>query len=66
MPDAKAAGWSGTIIGHQDTDNAWDVLASAVKDSGQSIQSLAIEKSHMTVERLEAITKDFLPFKSIV
>lgn len=59
MPDAKAAGWSGTIIGHQDTDNAWDVLASAVKDSGQSIQSLAIEKSHMTVERLEAITKRF-------
>lgn len=31
IPDAKAAGWDGEIIGHEDTDNAWDILAQKSK-----------------------------------
>lgn len=55
IPDAKAAGWNGEIIGHQDTDNAWDILVQKMNETASNIQSLAVEKSHMTVERLEAL-----------
>ncbi|QUG42347.1 aminopeptidase P family protein [Psychrobacillus sp. INOP01] len=55
IPDAKAAGWDGEIIGHQDTENAWDILVQKITATAGNIQSLAIEKSHMTVERLEAL-----------
>ena len=30
VPDAVAAGWSFETVGHQDTENAWDVVADAV------------------------------------
>ncbi len=32
IPDAKAAGWSYEVIGHQDTENSMEVLAQAIKD----------------------------------
>ncbi len=59
MPDAVEAGWKGDIVGHQDTDNAWDILAGSIKEKVGSLHTLAIEKSHVTVERLEAITERF-------
>ena len=55
VPDAIAAGWSGDVVGHADTDNAWDILVQTINDKVTGISSLAIEKSHMTVERQEAI-----------
>ena len=52
---------SGDIVGHQDTENAWDIFAETIKEKAGNIQTLAIEKSHITVERLEAIERtDFL------
>ena len=59
IPDALAAGWSGDIVGHQDTENAWDIVAETIKEKVGNIQTLAIEKAHITVERLEAITERF-------
>lgn len=60
VPDAKAAGWSFDVIGHADTDNAWEVLVNKIKESGINISKLAIEKAHLTVERLEAL-QSFYP-----
>lgn len=54
-PDAKASGWNGEIIGHLDTDNPWELLAQAVQSRGVQMTTMAIEKSHLTVERLEAL-----------
>ncbi|MFF2755189.1 M24 family metallopeptidase [Psychrobacillus sp. NPDC058041] len=55
VPDALAAGWTGDIVGHQDTENAWDILVQTISNKVGVINSLAIEKAHMTVERQEAI-----------
>lgn len=55
VPDAVAAGWSFEAIGHLDTENAWDKVAQAVAKHGVTVRSLAIEKAHLTVERLEEL-----------
>lgn len=57
IPDAKAAGWNGHIIGHQDTDNAWDIVVKTIKEKVGDITTLAVEKAHLTVERLEALVE---------
>ena len=55
VPDALAAGWAYEAVGHTDTDNAWDIVAKAIANRGVNISSMAIEKAHLTVERLEAL-----------
>ena len=55
IPDAKASGWEGEIIGHQDTENAWDIVVQTIKEKVGDITTLAVEKAHLTVERLEAL-----------
>lgn len=55
IPDAKAAGWKGQIVGHQDTQNAWDIVVQTIKEKVGNIATLAVEKAHLTVERLEAL-----------
>lgn len=59
VPDAKSAGWSHEVVGHEDTDNAWELLHQAAEARGLSLQNIAIEKSHLTVERLEALNAFF-------
>ena len=53
VPDVKAAGWSYDVVGHEDTEDAWDVVMGAVEKRGSLPTSIAIEKTHLTVERLE-------------
>ena len=53
VPDVKAAGWSYDVVGHEDTDDAWDIVMTAVEKRGALPTSIAIEKTHLTVERLE-------------
>lgn len=67
MPDAVAAGWTFDVVGHEDTENAWDVVAKNVAARNVAFDTLAIEKSHLTVERLEAIQERYeqLNFVSI-
>ncbi|WP_313891583.1 Xaa-Pro peptidase family protein [Psychrobacillus sp.] len=55
IPDALAAGWTGDIVGHQDTENAWDVFVRMIEEKVGAIHSLALEKAHLTIERHEAI-----------
>lgn len=59
MADAKAAGWSYEVIGHQDTENSMVVLANAIKARGVDPKTFAIEKSHLIVERLESLQQLF-------
>ena len=65
VPDAISAGWNYEAVGHLDTDNAWEVLANAIKSRGVHLSSIAIEKSHLTVERLEAL-QQFYPQANFV
>lgn len=53
VPDVKAAGWAYDVVGHEDTQDAWDIVMSAVEKRGSLPSSIAIEKTHLTVERLE-------------
>lgn len=55
VPDAKNAGWNFDVVGHQDTDHPWQLLKQAIENKKITPSQIAIEKSHMTVERLEAI-----------
>lgn len=55
VPDAKNAGWNFDVVGHQDTDQPWQLLKQAIENKKITPSQIAIEKSHMTVERLEAI-----------
>ncbi|WP_422122960.1 M24 family metallopeptidase [Planococcus sp. X10-3] len=59
IPDAKAAGWDGDIVGHTDTENAMEILQRTAQEKVSSIATLAIEKSHMIVERYDAINEFF-------
>ncbi|MFJ6268287.1 M24 family metallopeptidase [Lysinibacillus xylanilyticus] len=59
IPDAKEAGWSYEVIGHQDTENSMEVLAQAIKDRNVNPQTFAIEKAQLIVERLEALQHSF-------
>ena len=59
VPDVKSAGWSFDIVGHADTEDAWDVVLDAVRKRGALPTSFAVEKSHLTVERLERMEELF-------
>ncbi|MBS7345848.1 MAG: aminopeptidase P family protein [Caryophanon sp.] len=59
VPDAIAAGWGFEAVGHEDTQNAWDVLQAACATRGIDLQTLAIEKDHVTVSRYEALQARF-------
>ncbi|SIT85121.1 M24 family metallopeptidase [Edaphobacillus lindanitolerans] len=56
VPDVKAAGWTGGVIGHEDTDDAWEIVANAVKERDVHPASIAVEKVHMNVERFERLS----------
>ena len=55
VPDVKAAGWAFEAVGYEDTDDAWEFVQQATNRKVTEVGSLAIEKSHLTVERLEKI-----------
>lgn len=65
IPDAKNAGWSGNIVGHTDTENAMEILYRTANETVSFIKTIAIEKSHMIVERCDAIN-DFFSSPKIV
>lgn len=56
MPDAKSAGWAGDIVGHADTEDSMEMLYRTASDRMGKSGKMAIEKSHMTVDRFEALS----------
>ena len=59
VPDVKSAGWEFGTVGYEDTDDAWEFVLAEVKRRAGTLSSIAIEKSHLTVERLERMTELF-------
>ena len=55
VSDAINSGWSKEIIGHLDTDNPWNLIGQAIEARGITVSTISIEKSHLTVERLESL-----------
>lgn len=52
--DVKASGWNYDVIGYFDTDNPWEKLKEEIV-SRSIVSSIAIEKSHITLERYEIL-----------
>lgn len=59
IPDAKNAGWTGEIVGHEDTQNSMEILYKTAQSRGIDLKTMAIEKAHMTVERYESLLSFF-------
>ncbi|REB06548.1 aminopeptidase P family protein [Sporosarcina sp. BI001-red] len=59
VPDVKSAGWTFGTVGYEDTDDAWEFVQAEVKRKVSELSSIAIEKSHLTVERLERMGELF-------
>ncbi|MGM7682118.1 M24 family metallopeptidase [Cytobacillus sp. Hm23] len=51
----KDAGWTYEIIGYNDTDNPWEFIATAIAKRKINTHSLAVEKDHLNVSRLELL-----------
>jgi len=59
VPDAINSGWQYDVIGHLDTDQPFELIKEKVLLNNINPSSIAIEKSHLTVERLEALQQVF-------
>ncbi|MDZ5712463.1 M24 family metallopeptidase [Jeotgalibacillus haloalkalitolerans] len=55
VEDARGAGWEGSIIGYSDTESPLELLKAGVS----GFKRVAIEKNHLTVERLELFHQVF-------
>ena len=55
VPDAKQAGWQYEVLGISDTQNPWEVIKETLRKRDITIQTLAVEKEHLTMERLEGL-----------
>ncbi|WP_298832908.1 Xaa-Pro peptidase family protein [uncultured Planococcus sp.] len=65
MPDAKNAGWTGEIVGHEDTQDSMEILYNTAQSRGIELSTMAIEKAHMTVDRYDAILSLFSSLKIV-
>lgn len=59
VPDAINSGWQYDVIGHLDTDQPFELIKEKVQLNNITVNNMAIEKSHLTVERLEALQQVF-------
>lgn len=59
VPDIISSGWQFDVIGHLDTDQPFELIREQVLLNNISVSKIAIEKSHLTVERLEALQQVF-------
>ncbi len=50
---AKSAGWEYSIIGYSDIDDPWHLIKTRLENQDIRPGTLAVEKSHMTVQRYE-------------
>jgi Xaa-Pro dipeptidase len=59
VSQAKRAGWQYEIIGYSDTDNPWELIYKNINAKQVSPEQIAIEKSHLTMERYEQLHTHF-------
>ncbi len=53
--DAKQSGWKHEIIGYSDIQNPWELISQSLSERVKKIDSWAVEKTHLNVERLEQL-----------
>lgn len=56
---ARAAGFEQTIIGYQDTENPWEKVNAEIQKRVSTVNKIAVEKTHMNVERYEVVLKSY-------
>ncbi|RXI98542.1 aminopeptidase P family protein [Anaerobacillus alkaliphilus] len=54
-PQAKAAGWEYEIISYSDSENPWHLLEQRLKKQHSSVNTIAIEKEHISYTRANAL-----------
>lgn len=55
VSDAKDTGWNFDVIGYTDIENPWEKISQAMTNRNLQLQTLAIEKEHLNVEKFEHI-----------
>lgn len=65
--EAKKAGWNFEIVGYSDTDNPWEFIKNAVQKRNIDVRTIAIEKEHLTFDRVENLQNIFptITFKAV-
>ncbi|PPA71632.1 M24 family metallopeptidase [Jeotgalibacillus proteolyticus] len=61
-PEARHSGWKGHIIGYSDTENPIALLQQELENKNSKISTLAVETSHLTIDRLTVLKKSFGEF----
>lgn len=56
---AKRSGWENEIIGYSDIDHPWKLIFKSIDKRIKKVETLAIEKEHMNVERFEELMQLF-------
>jgi len=59
VPDVLATNWPYKVVGYSDTENPWEIIQSEITKRIVNDVSIAIEKSHITVERFELLSNLF-------
>lgn len=59
VEDAKNSGFGFDVIGYLDSQDPWEIIAKELKQRYGSIESFAIEKNQLPVERFEALAQAF-------
>ncbi|MBS4208773.1 Xaa-Pro peptidase family protein [Bacillus sp. FJAT-50079] len=57
--DAKNAGWEHEILGYNDTDPTWELVDKFVQKRVNKVNTWAVEKEHLNVERYEELSQRF-------
>lgn len=52
---AKRSGWGYSIIGYSDIDNPWELIAEHITKKQIAVETIAVEKSHLSLERYEQL-----------
>lgn len=59
VEQAKQGGFPYTIIGYRDTENPWEIVTKEVQKRTDRLERIAVEKTHMNIERYEILLAAF-------
>ncbi|MCU9614203.1 Xaa-Pro peptidase family protein [Caldibacillus lycopersici] len=59
VPSARQAGFEHTVFGYSDTEDPWEIVKTEIAKRTKSVKKIAVEKTHLNVERYEIIQAAF-------
>ncbi|WP_062355115.1 M24 family metallopeptidase [Bacillus kwashiorkori] len=59
VTSAKNAGFAYQVLGYSDTENPWDLVKAEINKRVGNVQKIAVEKTHMNIERYETLAAIF-------